>query len=96
MSGRKYQILIVAALTLLIVAYTVGQEPATTPDLQSGVRRNADPNVALVTVGELVAGNNRFAFDLYVLDTKLGQLNPLDFVPSPASSARTGHASPLP
>jgi len=65
MSGRKYQILIVAALTLLIVAYTVGQEPATTPDLQSGVRRNADPNVALVTVGELVAGNNRFAFDLF-------------------------------
>jgi len=96
MSRRKYLMLIAVALTLLTVACTVGQEPVIVPDSQSDVRWGTDPGVAQATVGELVAGNNRFAFDLYVLDTKLGQLNPLDFVPSPASSARTGHASPLP
>jgi serpin B len=65
MSGRKYLMLIAVALTLLIVACTVGQEPAIVLDSQSDVRWDTDPGVAQDTVGELVAGNNRFAFDLF-------------------------------
>lgn len=65
MSGRKYLILIAVALTLLIVACTAGKEPVTAPDSQSEVRRDTDPDVSPIMVGELVAGNNRFAFDLF-------------------------------
>ena len=65
MSGRKYLILIAVSLTLLIVACTAGKEPGKTPDLQSEVRWDTDPDVSPIIVGELVARNNRFAFDLF-------------------------------
>ena len=65
MSGRKYLILIAVALTLLIVACTVGKEPYTASDLQSAVRRDTDPDVSPSMVSQLVASNNRFAFDLF-------------------------------
>lgn len=65
MSRRNYLILIAVALTLLIVACTAGKETATAPDLQSEVRRDTNPDVSSIIVGELVASNNRFAFDLF-------------------------------
>jgi serpin B len=65
MSGRNYLILIAVALTWLIVACTVGKEPATATDLQSAIQRETDPVVTPIIVGELVAGNNSFAFDLF-------------------------------
>jgi serpin B len=65
MSRRIYLILIAVALTLLIVACTAEKELAIAPDLQSEVRRDIDPDVSPTMVSELVAGNNRFAFDLF-------------------------------
>jgi serpin B len=65
MSVRKYLILITAALTFLIAACTVEEDPPKALDLQSEVRRDIDPDVSQTMVGELVAGNNRFAIDLF-------------------------------
>jgi serpin B len=65
MSGRRYLTLVAVGLTLLIAAFTVGQEPTTARDSQGDVRRDAGPDVGPAAIGELVAGNNAFAFDLF-------------------------------
>jgi serpin B len=49
----------------MIVACTIEEELATGPELQSALRRETDPDVPAIMVGELVANNNRFAFDLF-------------------------------
>jgi serpin B len=73
------------SLTLGIVACTATQEPATANDLQSDVQWVTDPDVDLATVGELVAGNNRFVFDLFHAIAR-GEVN-LFFSPYSVSTA---------
>lgn len=65
MSGRKYLALFLVMLTLLSVTCTAGPEPAAIPVLQSDLSRDTAPDVAPSAVADLVAGNNRFAFDLF-------------------------------
>jgi hypothetical protein len=65
MSGRRYLTLIAVGLTALIAAFTVGQKLTTARDSQGEVRRDAGPGVGPAAIGELVAGNNAFAFDLF-------------------------------
>jgi serpin B len=73
------------SLTLGIVACTATQEPATANDLQRDVQWVTDPDVDLATVGELVAGNNRFVFDLFHAIAR-GEVN-LFFSPYSVSTA---------
>ena len=65
MSVQKRLIVTLVILTLLIGACTAGEEPAAAPDLRSDVSRESDPDVTPGNVGEVVAGNNRFALDLF-------------------------------
>ena len=65
MSAKRQLTRIVVMLTLLAVACTAGEEPAAAPDLQSDVGRENDPDVTPGNVEEVVAGNNRFALDLF-------------------------------
>jgi serpin B len=65
MSGRTCLMLMAAALTWLMVGCTVGQASGTAPQSQGDVPKETDPDVDRASVSELVAGNNRFAFDLF-------------------------------
>lgn len=65
MSTQKRLIVILVMLTLLVVACTAGEEPAAAPDVQSDVSRENEPDVTPDNVAEVVAGNNRFALDLF-------------------------------
>jgi serpin B len=65
MSGRRYLTLIAVGLTALIAAFTVGQKLTTARDSRGEARRDAGPGVGPAAIGELVAGNNAFAFDLF-------------------------------
>ena len=49
----------------ILVACSTGREPAAVPDARSNVSRETAVDVAPTTLDELVAGNNRFAFDLF-------------------------------
>jgi serpin B len=65
MAGRKYLAIFLVALTLLGVACTAAPEPTAAPVLKSDISRETAPDVPPSAVDELVAGNNRFAFDLF-------------------------------
>ena len=56
---------IAAALMFVLVACKAGKEPASTPDIKSELKRDANPEVSSTMLGKLVADNNRFAFDLF-------------------------------
>ena len=49
----------------ILVACTAQEEPAIISELQSDVSRETVPDIAPATLDDLVAGNNRFAFDLF-------------------------------
>ncbi len=66
MIKRSYTHLFAWLVVLFIlVACTAREEPATVSELQSAVSRETAPDIAPATLDDLIAGNNRFAFDLF-------------------------------
>jgi serpin B len=63
-SGFAHLFAWLIVLFILVACYT-GQEPAAVPDVRSNVSRETAVDVAPATLDELVAGNNRFAYDLF-------------------------------